>query len=139
MDDAFAVIRRLMSVALRRFPQLDMTLRARPRLKTRTEEAHGRLFNYPCPFGMVLCWRGSETLPAFSLSLKGEFQMRSRPYRLLLVAVLIGALLLCWSVYAQEKKSSRIVWEYTMVSMQWDETSKLSELGAQGWELAFVR
>jgi len=26
-----------------------------------------------------------------------------------------------------------------MVSMQWDEISKLSELGAQGWELAFVR
>jgi len=65
--------------------------------------------------------------------------MRSRPYRLLLVATLIGALLLCWSVYAQEKKSSRIVWEYRMVSVQWDEISKLSELGAQGWELAFVR
>ncbi len=65
--------------------------------------------------------------------------MRSRPYRLLLVAALIGALLLCWSVYAQEKKASRIVWEYQMVSMQWDEISKLSELGAQGWELAFVR
>ena len=64
--------------------------------------------------------------------------MRSRPYRLLLVAALIGVLL-CWSVYAQEKKSSRIVWEYRMVSVQWDEISKLSELGAQGWELAFVR
>ena len=81
----------------------------------------------------------SETLPAFSRSLKGEFQMRSRPYRLLLVAALIGALLLCWSVYAQEKKSSRTVWEYTMVSMPRDEISKMSELGAQGWELAFVR
>ena len=65
--------------------------------------------------------------------------MRSKPYRLLLGTALIGALLLCWNVYAQEKKSSRIVWEYTMFSVPWDDTSKLSELGAQGWELAFVR
>ena len=67
--------------------------------------------------------------------------MKSRLYKLLLVVVLVGALLLGWTVYAQERKSSRVLWEYTITTSmdEYQISQKLSELGAQGWELVAVR
>lgn len=65
--------------------------------------------------------------------------MKSKFYHLLLLAVLVAASLLCWSVYAQEKQPGKVFWEYNVVSFVGDNTAKLSQLGAQGWELTSVR
>ena len=65
--------------------------------------------------------------------------MKSKFYQMLLVAILVAASLLCWSVYAQEKQPSKVVWEYNVVSFVGDNTVQLSQFGAQGWELTSVR
>ncbi len=65
--------------------------------------------------------------------------MKSKLSRTLLVVALAVASLLCWNVYGQEKKTSKVVWEYNVVSFLGDNTSQLSQLGAEGWELASVR
>jgi lipopolysaccharide export system protein LptC len=65
--------------------------------------------------------------------------MKSKLSRVLLVAALAIVTILCWNVYAQEKQSSKVVWEYNVVSFVGDNTYQLSQLGAQGWELTSVR
>jgi|GraSoiStandDraft_24_1057298.scaffolds.fasta_scaffold403586_1 lipopolysaccharide export system protein LptC len=65
--------------------------------------------------------------------------MKSKLYQMLLVAALAVISLLCWNVYAQEKQSGKVVWEYNVASFVGDNTYQLSQLGVQGWELTSVR
>lgn len=58
---------------------------------------------------------------------------------LLLLALLVVSSLLCWNVYSEDKKPNAVIWEYKLVSDMGDNTSRLTELGAQGWELTSVR
>jgi len=55
------------------------------------------------------------------------------------MVVLAATSLLCWTVYAQEKKPSKAVWEYNIATSPSDNSYQLSQLGAQGWELVSVR
>jgi len=67
--------------------------------------------------------------------------MKPKLTQVLLMVALAVAFLLSWSVYAQEKKPGRVVWEYSVVTVSsFEESSgQLSKLGAQGWELVSVR
>ena len=65
--------------------------------------------------------------------------MRSKLYPILLVATLAVASVFCWNVYAQQKESTKLVWEYKLVSFVGDSPYQLSQLGADGWELTSVR
>ena len=65
--------------------------------------------------------------------------MKSKLSRILLVVALAVASFLSWNVYGQEKKTSKVVWEYNLASFMGDNTSQLSQLGAEGWELTSVR
>lgn len=65
--------------------------------------------------------------------------MKTRLPQLLIVAALTIGSILCWTVYSQEKKQGKVVWEYSVVSFMGDNTYQLSQLGAQGWELTSVR
>ena len=67
--------------------------------------------------------------------------MKPKLTQVLLIVALSAASLLSWSVYAQEKKFSRVVWEYSVVTISSFEesSSQLSQFGSQGWELVSVR
>ena len=51
-------------------------------------------------------------------------------------AVILAAVIICWSTYAQRPAAPRTVWEYRSVSGASD--ADLNSLGAQGWELVAV-
>ena len=67
--------------------------------------------------------------------------MKPKLTQVLLIVALAAACLLSWSVYAQERKSGKVVWEYNIVTVPgWEDNgSQLSQLGANGWELVSVR
>ena len=67
--------------------------------------------------------------------------MKPRLTQVLLMVAVAAAFLLSWSVYAQEKKPGRVVWEYSVatVSSYEESSSRLSQFGSQGWELVSVR
>jgi hypothetical protein len=67
--------------------------------------------------------------------------MKPKLTQVLLIFALAAAFLLSWSVYAQEKKPGRVVWEYSVatVSSYEESSSRLSQFGSQGWELVSVR
>jgi hypothetical protein len=66
--------------------------------------------------------------------------MKPRLTQVWLIVALAAASLLSWSVYAQEKKSGPVVWEYNIhTTLNGDNNYQLSQLGAQGWELVSVR
>ena len=57
----------------------------------------------------------------------------------LLIALAVAALccVVGWTGYAQRAGAARVAWEYRVVSLNDDAklTSKLNELGSDGWEL----
>jgi len=53
-----------------------------------------------------------------------------------LALVVVAAVIICWSAYAQRPAASRTVWEYKAVWSASEES--LNSLGAQGWELVAV-
>jgi len=65
--------------------------------------------------------------------------MKSKLCQTLLAVGLAVASLFCWTAYAQDKKSNKVVWEYNIVSFTGDNIYQLSQLGSQGWELTSVR
>jgi len=65
--------------------------------------------------------------------------MKTYLIRILLVSMLAVFSAFCWTAYAQKKQSSKVVWEYSIVSISSDNAWKLSELGKDGWELVSVR
>jgi hypothetical protein len=65
--------------------------------------------------------------------------MRSKLYPVLLAATLAVVSVLCWNVYAQKKESTKLLWEYNVVSFSGDNPFQLSQLGSEGWELTSVR
>ena len=67
--------------------------------------------------------------------------MKPKLTQVVLIVGLAAASLLSWSVYAQQGKSGKVVWEYKIVTVPGFEDNGygLSQLGAQGWELVSVR
>jgi hypothetical protein len=65
--------------------------------------------------------------------------MKLKLYQALLIVALAVTSLLSWTVYAQERKSGKVVWEYNIATFTGDQPYRLSQLGADGWELIAVR
>ena len=65
--------------------------------------------------------------------------MKPKLTQVVLIVALSAASLLSWSVYGQEMKSVKVVWEYNIATFTGDRSDQLKELGAQGWELISVR
>ena len=60
--------------------------------------------------------------------------------RLLLIVVTISLVTFFgWSVVGQQTPASKAVWEHAVVSSIGDNSTRLSELGREGWELVAVR
>ncbi len=60
--------------------------------------------------------------------------------RLLLIVVIIGLVTFFgWSVRGQQTPAPKIVWEHAVVTSQGDNSTRLSQLGTEGWELVAVR
>ncbi len=65
--------------------------------------------------------------------------MKSNLRLLLIVGVVCLLAFFGWSVNGQQTTSPRTVWEHTVISSNGDNSSQLSRLGAEGWELVAVR
>jgi hypothetical protein len=66
--------------------------------------------------------------------------MKSKLNRILVAAVLVMATLFCWTVYAQNKQTPKVVWEYNIfTSLERDNPTQLAQLGSEGWELTSLR
>jgi hypothetical protein len=60
--------------------------------------------------------------------------------RLLLMVVTIGLVVFfAWGVRGQQTPAPRVVWEHAVISSTGDNSARLSQLGAEGWELVTVR
>lgn len=60
--------------------------------------------------------------------------------RLLLIVVTISLVtFFAWSVRGQQTPAPKVVWEHAVVSSREDNSERLSQLGAEGWELVAVR
>ena len=60
--------------------------------------------------------------------------------RLLLIVVTISLVTFFgWSVRGQQTPAAKVVWEHAVVSSRGDNSGRLSQLGAEGWELVAVR
>ena len=65
--------------------------------------------------------------------------MRSNLRLLLIVAAISLVTFFGWSVRGQQTPAPKGVWEHTLVSSRGDNSARLSQLGAEGWELVAVR
>jgi hypothetical protein len=60
--------------------------------------------------------------------------------RLMLIVAITGlAAFYGWSVKGQETPTQNVVWEHAIISSTGDNSARLSQLGAEGWELVTVR
>ncbi len=60
--------------------------------------------------------------------------------RLLLIVVTISLVTFFgWSVRGQQTPAPKVAWEHTVASFRGDNSARLSQLGAEGWELVAVR
>ena len=65
--------------------------------------------------------------------------MKSNP-RLLLIGMTISLVAFFgWSVRGQQTPALKVVWEHAIVSSLGDNSTRLSQLGQEGWELVAVR
>jgi hypothetical protein len=58
---------------------------------------------------------------------------------LILVSIISLVALFGWNVRGQQTPASKVVWEHAVISSIGDNSPKLSQLGAEGWELVAVR
>ena len=58
---------------------------------------------------------------------------------LILVAVISLVALFGWNVRGQQSPASKVLWEHAVISSIGDNSPRLSQLGAEGWELVAVR
>ena len=65
--------------------------------------------------------------------------MKSNRRLLLIVLPVCLVALLGWSVRGQQAPASKVVWEHAVVSSPGDNSTRLSQLGTEGWELVAVR
>ena len=65
--------------------------------------------------------------------------MKSSLRLLLIVATISLVIFFGWSVRGQQTPAPKAVWEHTVVSFTGDNSARLSQLGAEGWELVAVR
>jgi hypothetical protein len=60
--------------------------------------------------------------------------------RLLLIVVTISLVTsFGWGVVGQQTPAPKVVWEHAVVSSLGDNSTRLSQLGTEGWELVAVR
>jgi hypothetical protein len=60
--------------------------------------------------------------------------------RLLMIMVTISLVgLLGWTARGQQTPAPKVVWEHAVVSSTGDNSTRLSQLGTEGWELVAVR
>jgi len=65
--------------------------------------------------------------------------MKSNPRLLLIVMTISLVALFGWSVRGQQTPAPRVVFEHAVVSSSGDNSTRLSQLGMEGWELVAVR
>jgi hypothetical protein len=58
---------------------------------------------------------------------------------LLLVAAISLVTFFGWSVQGQKTPAPKVLWEHAVVNSTGDNSARLSQLGAEGWELVTVR
>lgn len=65
--------------------------------------------------------------------------MKSNIRSLLIIAAISLVAFFGWSVRGQQTPAPKVVWEHTVISFTGDNSPRLSQLGAEGWELVAVR
>jgi len=65
--------------------------------------------------------------------------MKSVTRFLLIVAAISLVAFFGWGVRGQQTPAPKVVWEHAVISSTGDNSARLSQLGAEGWELAAVR
>jgi hypothetical protein len=65
--------------------------------------------------------------------------MKKYPRFLLVVAAVSVLAFFGWSARGQQTAMPRVTWEHTVFSSTGDNSARLSQLGAEGWELVAVR
>jgi hypothetical protein len=65
--------------------------------------------------------------------------MKSVTRLLLIVAAISLVAFFGWSVRGQQTPAPKVVWEHAVISSTGDNSARLSQLGAEGWELVAVR